>query len=293
MKGSEKLYSSKRIKRIMEESGLAFSKAKGQNFLIDGNVVRRIVEKSNVNQKDTVIEIGPGIGTLTQELLAHAGKVIAIELDRGFIPILDKNFGNDEKFNLMEGDALKIDLKELLSKESVPIKIVANLPYYITSPILVKLLTENLPIVSITVMVQKEVAERICAKKGTSNYGPLALLTKLYGSEAKILFKVPRTAFMPAPKVDSSVVSINMLDNKHAISWDLDMEEKSKINKIIRLAFQKRRKMVIKCFQKELGKKRNELLDIFEKVEVDPKARAEELSLDNFVNIIKLSGYLK
>ncbi len=289
---SDKLYSPKAIKRIMAEGGLAFSKSKGQNFLIDGNLVSKIGRASGICKDDHVIEIGPGIGTLTQELLKHSGKLTAIELDRGFLPILSKNFGDDPKFNLVEGDALKIDLRDLLSGKEDNVKVVANLPYYITSPILIKLLTDDLPLKSITVMVQKEVGERICAKKNSPDYGALSLLVSLYSSDKRIIFDIPRTAFLPAPKVDSCLIHIEMMGKSESITGQLDREAKKRVNNIIRLAFQKRRKMVIKCFQDNLGKSRAELIKIFQEAGVDDKARPENLDLDDYVNILRLSGYL-
>ncbi len=289
---SDKLYSPKVIKRIMAEGGLAFSKSKGQNFLIDGNIVKKIVKASGIGQDDHVIEIGPGIGTLTQELLQHAGKLTVIELDRGFLPILDRNFGDDPKFNLIEGDALKIDLQGLLSEEKNPVKMVANLPYYITSPILIKLLTDDLPLRSITVMVQKEVGERICAGKNSPDYGALSLLVSLYASDKKLVFDIPGTSFLPAPKVDSCLIHIERGQNQEGPAGKLDREGKKKVNNIIRLAFQKRRKMVIKCFQDNLGRNREDLLKIFKEAGVDAKSRPENLELDDYVNILQLSGYL-
>ena len=162
----ERLYSPKRIKEIMDAAGINFNKNLGQNFLIDGNIVRRIVKAADVTKNDVVLEIGPGIGTLTEELLMNAKKVISVEIDNRLIPILEENFKDHDNFVLIHGDAMKVDFSQIISEHSQnsDIKVIANLPYYITTPIMERLLTEGLPIKSCTFMVQKEVAERITAK---------------------------------------------------------------------------------------------------------------------------------
>ena len=194
-------------KFIMDKYGIQANKSLGQNFLIDENIVNDIVDKSNINISDLVIEIGPGLGTLTSKLLEKAGKVIAIELDKKVLNILNERFVLYKNFELINNDILKVDLNDLINKnlneQITTCKIVANLPYYITTPIIMKLLQENLKIDSITVMVQKEVAERLTAIPGEKDAGSITYSIYYY-TEPKIVLNVPRNCFLPVPDVNSS-----------------------------------------------------------------------------------------
>ena len=199
-------------KYILKKYGITANKSLGQNFLINEDAVEKIVEGASISKEDLVIEIGPGLGTLTKELLDKAGKVIAIELDKRMLEILTDRFNLYDNFELINEDVLKVDLKELIDKnleveQLKSAKIVANLPYYITTPIVMKLLEENLPIESITIMIQKEVADRITSEPGSKDYGVLTINTN-YQADVEKLFNVPNTSFIPAPNVTSAVIKI-------------------------------------------------------------------------------------
>lgn len=286
-----RLYQPKIIKEVMDQAGLHFTKSLGQNFLIDGNIVRQIAHAARLREEDRVLEIGPGIGTLTEELLLHAGKVLSVEIDRTFIDVLQDRFGDRDNFLLMEGDALKLDLAPVLAQAAPgrSWKLVANLPYYITAPLLERFLRTDLPIESLTVMVQKEVADRIMARPSTPDYGSLTLFVALYADPIRA-FEVPRTAFMPAPKVDSTVL---VLKRRPAREGELSSEDRDRVNGIIRLAFQQRRKMVIKAIQRGTGMDRRQVEEAFEARGLSTKARAENLQLEDFRHILQSLGYIK
>lgn len=275
----ERLYSPKRIKEIMDAAGINFNKNLGQNFLIDGNIVRRIVKAADVTKNDVVLEIGPGIGTLTEELLMNAKKVISVEIDNRLIPILEENFKGHDNFVLIHGDAMKVDFSEIISEHSQnsDIKVIANLPYYITTPIMERLLTEGLPIKSCTFMVQKEVAERITAKPSSKEYGSLTLFISCF-ADAEIVIKAPKEVFMPQPKVDSIVIYLKRKEAPEGV-------DVHRLTEMIHLAFQQRRKNVINAFQRATGKSKDDLRKIFDVLNISHTARAENLSLDDFIAI--------
>ncbi len=275
----ERLYSPKRIKKIMDASRIGFNKNLGQNFLIDGNIVRRIVKAADVSKDDVVLEIGPGIGTLTEELLINAKKVISIEIDNRLIPILEENFKDYDNFVLIHDDAMKADFSAIISEyaNNDKIKVIANLPYYITTPIMERLLTENLPIKSCTFMVQKEVAERIIAKPSSKEYGSLTLFVSCF-ADAEIVIKAPKEVFMPQPKVDSIVIHLKQKETPEGI-------DVHRLTEMIHLAFQQRRKNVINAFQRATGESKDDLRKIFDLLNISHTARAENLSLDDFIAI--------
>lgn len=285
-----RLYQPKIIRQVMEGAGLTFNKSLGQNFLIDGNIVRQIAQAAGLTAEDSVLEIGPGIGTLTEELLLHAGQVLSVELDRRFIQVLRDRLGDRESFLLMEGDALKLNLGPVLEKLAPrrPWKLVANLPYYITAPLLERFLRTDLPLESLTVMVQKEVADRILAEPSTKDYGALTLFVALYAEPSRA-FDVPKTAFMPAPKVDSTVL---VLRRKAPGSDGLSEEDRDRINNIVRQAFQQRRKMVIKAFQRATRADRPAVEAAFKEAGISLQARAENLGLEDFKHILQALGYI-
>ena len=280
------LYQPSYLTSLMKEYDLSFTKSLGQNFLVDGNVLRRIVRAAGPGPKDTVLEIGPGVGTLTQELLAQAGEVISIEIDQRFLPVLEKEFGGNPKFSLIGGDALKMDLGAVAKEKAKGERtlLIANLPYYITTPLLEQFLTKPLPIDSFTVMVQKEVAERITAEPSTKEYGALTLFVALYG-QAKWCFDVSKNSFFPRPKVDSAVVQIQQKKG-------LDYERADRINQVIRLAFQQRRKYVMKALERATGKDRLQLLDAFQKLGLSPQARPADLALEHYGKILEEVGFI-
>lgn len=281
MKGKP-LYQPSNVQQLMKKYDLSFTKSLGQNFLVDGNVLRRMVGAAGPGPNDTVLEIGPGVGTLTQELLAQAGEVISIEIDQRLIPVLEEEFGDQPHFHLIHGDALKMDLGKLVKEKAKGERtlLVANLPYYITSPLLEAFLTRPLPIDSFTIMMQKEVADRIMARPSTKEYGALTLFVALYGQSDRC-FEVSRNSFLPPPKVDSTVLQLKQ-------KKDLDLEKADRINQVIRLAFQQRRKYVIKAFERGTGKDRAKLLAAFQELGLSPQARPADLTLDQYAKMIEM-----
>ena len=228
---------------IMKQNNITANKNLGQNFLINEDVVDSIVENAEITKNDLVIEIGPGLGTLTSRLLEKAGKVICVELDRKMIAILEKRFKLYENLELINDDILKINLNQLISQNKINeikhVKIVANLPYYITTPIIMKLLEERLDIESITVMIQKEVAQRLAAKPGTSDVGSITY-TIWYYTEPKIVLEVPKESFIPAPEVTSSVIKLDILKQPR-----IEVKDEKQFFKIIKVAFMQKRKTLI------------------------------------------------
>ncbi len=278
-----RLYSAKYLKQIIEMHGFKFSKSLGQNFLIDGNIVKKIVKDSGISKEDYVLEVGPGVGTLTEELSLNAKKVIAVEIDKKLLPILDITLKQYDNIEIVCGDILEIDIKSLIDEkmEGGPIKVVANLPYYVTTPIIARFLEEDLNIDSLTIMVQKEVAQRMMAKEGSKVYGSLSVFVNFY-SEPEILLTVPKSVFMPSPKIDSAVIRLNM--KKHIPEVD-----KAQFFKVVKACFSKRRKTILNALSSygfQLSK--DEFKSALETINIDPKSRAEELSLEQFVSISKI-----
>jgi 16S rRNA (adenine1518-N6/adenine1519-N6)-dimethyltransferase len=280
---NNRLYSPKYVREIIDRYGFTFSKSLGQNFLIDGNIVRKIVQGAEVTRDDYVLEIGPGIGILTEELALNAKKVVSVELDRGLLDVLEETLAAYDNVEIIHGDILKIDLKKLIDEkfEGGPIKIVANLPYYVTTPILGKLLEESLNIDSITVMIQKEVADRMVAAHGSKAYGSLSVFVNFY-SRPEILLKVPKTVFMPQPKIDSSVIKLNIIKELP----DLDRE---KFFQVVKAAFSKRRKTILNSLSTYgFNLDKEDFRKALEEAEISPQARAEDLSLEDFIKISKI-----
>ncbi|WP_373899239.1 16S rRNA (adenine(1518)-N(6)/adenine(1519)-N(6))-dimethyltransferase RsmA [Haloimpatiens sp. FM7315] len=264
-------------KEIVEKYGFKFTKSLGQNFLIDDTVLLDIVEGAEVDKDDFVIEIGPGVGTLTKVLLSRAKKVCAIELDSKLIPILQEELKEHANFQLIHKDALKVDYKELIGEEK-SVKVVANLPYYVTTPIISKLITEGYNFKSLTIMIQKEVAERIAAKPCNKDYGALSLLVQYY-CNTKILRKVKKESFIPSPKVESMVIRLDKLEKPKAF-----VEDEKLFFKVIRDSFSMRRKTLNNGL-KNLGLNKEELLEAFDKSGIDPKRRGETLSIEEFASL--------
>ena len=277
---NKRLYSPSQIKETLDKYGFKFSKSLGQNFLIDGNIVRKIVREANITKDDYVLEIGPGMGTLTEELALSAKKVVAVELDRKLLPILDETLEGYDNVEIVYGDILKIDVKQLIEEKlnGGPVKIVANLPYYVTTPIIGKLLEDNLNLDSIIVMVQKEVAERMAAGPGSKSYGALSIFVNFY-SHPKIVVKVPNTVFMPQPKIDSAVIK---LDVKRELP-DIDRE---KFFKVVKAGFSKRRKTIINALSTygfDLDKE--VFREALEEAGIKFEERAENISIEDFVKL--------
>ena len=262
---------------ILNKYGLRANKKLGQNFLINESIIYDIVKKANVTKEDVVIEIGPGLGSLTKELINNAKKVIAIELDPNMIDILKSRFGIFDNFEVIYGDVLKIDLEELI-KGYDSVKVVANLPYYITTPIIMKLLEDKLKIKSITVMVQKEVGERICATHKDKEYGAITVSVQYY-SEPQIIIDVPKENFIPAPEVDSCVIRLDMRE-KPLVS----LKDEKLFFRLVKGAFTQRRKTINNSLTCS-GKSKEEIIAALNKLGIDSKLRAENLSIQQYADI--------
>ncbi|MBX4266094.1 16S rRNA (adenine(1518)-N(6)/adenine(1519)-N(6))-dimethyltransferase RsmA [Clostridium estertheticum] len=273
------------ISEVSKKYEFRFKKGLGQNFLIDDSVLDDVVDGAEVNEDDFVIEIGPGFGTLTRALLRRAKRVCAIELDDKLLPILEDELKEFDNFELIHNDALKIDFDELIGDEK-SVKLVANLPYYLTTPIIVKLLTGGYNFKSLTIMIQKEVAQRIDSEPNCKAYGAFSILVQYY-CDTKILRLVPPTAFLPEPKVESMVIRLDRL-----------REPKVKVNdealffSIVRKSFNMRRKILWNSV-KDIGIPKEELLKCFEKANIDPKRRGETLSLAEFALLSDEIGFIK
>lgn len=269
------------IKDILSRHGFTFSKSLGQNFLINPSVCPRMAELSGADEGVGVIEIGPGIGVLTNELCKLADKVVAIELDKRLLPVLEETLGEYDNLKVVNADVLETDLHKLIEDEFSGMEVVvcANLPYYITSPVLMKLLEDKLSISAITVMVQKEAAQRICAEVGSRQSGAVTVSVNYY-AKPEMLFLVSAGSFMPAPKVDSAVIRLNVLDEP-----PVKVNDEKKFFSVIKAAFSQRRKVISNSLSSGLSLDKSKTADVLEKSGVPLNARAEKLSLQNFADI--------
>ena len=268
-------------RNILDKYGVRFNKGLGQNFLIDNSIVADIVKGSEITRDDFVIEIGPGVGTLTKQLLEAAGSVTAIELDDALLPILREELKGFDNLTLIHGDAVKIDFKEIIGVRKV--KFVANLPYYVTTPIIARLLNDQIPLETLTIMIQKEVAERINAQPGNKDYGAITLLVQYY-CDTEILRSVPPSAFIPRPQVDSTVIRLLKLDEPRA-----KVEDETLFFRIIRQSFNMRRKTLFNGLR-ALGYSKELIEEVFELVGIDMKARGETLSVKKFADLSNAIG---
>ncbi len=265
---------------ILKKYNISASKSLGQNFLIDDNIIENIVEAANITKDDLVIEIGPGLGTLTARLLEKAKKVIAIELDNRMINILNDRFSLYENFELINEDVLKVDLKKLISKnKSQNVKVVANLPYYITTPIIMKLLEDKLEIQSITVMVQKEVAKRLTAKPGDKLSGAITYSVNYYCEPEEVVI-VPNSSFIPEPEVESEVIKLNLRKEP-----PIQIKSEEIFFKLIKVSFMQRRKTLINGITNSGLMSKEECKEILDKLGLDERVRGENLNLDQFAQI--------
>ena len=274
----------KETKFIMNKYHISANKNLGQNFLIDDETVLEIVNTANISKDDLVIEIGPGLGTLTKELLERAGQVTCIELDKRMIEILQDRFSMYNNFELINNDVLKVNLKEIIKKANMAnTKIVANLPYYITTPIIMKLLEERLDIETITVMIQKEVADRLVTKPGTGDTGAITYAIHYY-SEPKRVLEVPNTAFIPEPKVNSSVIQLKILKEPK-----VKVEDEEKLFDLIKTAFMQKRKTLVNGLanSNKYGTK-EQIEQALTNLNIDLKIRPEKLALEQFPSLVKI-----
>ena len=268
------------IKDVLSRHGFSFSKALGQNFLTNPSVCPRMAELSGAGRGVGVLEIGPGIGVLTNELLKLADKVVAVELDKRLIPVLEETLSEYDNFKLINADVLELDLHRVIEEEfdGMEVAVCANLPYYITSPVIMKLLEDRLPIKAITVMVQKEAAQRLTAKDGTRDSSAITVAVRYY-AEPEMLFYVSRGSFMPSPNVDSAVIRLNLREPLYK------PKDEKLFFRVVKAAFAQRRKTVLNSISSSLALDKSVLSDILKEAGIDPAARAERLTVEDFGKI--------
>ena len=275
--------SAKNTAEIIKKYGFTFQKRFGQNFLTDEHVLDKIIDASLVGKKDGVIEIGPGIGTMTGRLCERAAKVVAIEIDKELIPILNDTLSGYDNVKIINADVMKTDLAGLIEEEfaQMNVKVVANLPYYITTPIVMELLEQRLPIDSVTIMVQKEVADRMRAVPGTKDYGALSLAVQYY-SDTYIAANVPPNCFMPRPKVGSSVIRLDIFKNP-----GVETKDEKLMFELIRAAFNQRRKTLVNAVANYSGLSfsKEEIADVLESLGLSVTIRGEALDLRCFAKL--------
>lgn len=269
------------IRDVLSRHGFSFSKGLGQNFLINPTVCPRMAEMGNAQPGWGMIEIGAGVGVLTAELAQRADKVVCIEIDSRLLPILDETLAEYDNIKIVNQDVLKVDLHKLIAEEfpNMPVAVCANLPYYITSPIIMNLLESRLPISSLTVMVQKEAAQRICAMPGSREVGAVSIAIRYY-CEPKVLFQVSRGSFMPAPDVDSTVIR---LDIRKQPAVDVKREED--FFRVVKAAFSQRRKTLSNTLSSGLSMNKTQIAELLERAGVVSNLRAEQLSMQQFADI--------
>lgn len=269
------------IRDVLSRHGFSFSKGLGQNFLINPTVCPRMAEMGNAQPGWGMIEIGAGVGVLTAELAQRADKVVCIEIDSRLLPILDETLAEYNNIKIVNQDVLKVDLHKLIAEEfpNMPVAVCANLPYYITSPIIMNLLESRLPISSLTVMVQKEAAQRICAMPGSREVGAVSIAVRYY-CEPKVLFQVSRGSFMPAPDVDSTVIR---LDIRKQPAVDVKREED--FFRVVKAAFSQRRKTLSNTLSSGLSMNKTQIAELLERAGIASNLRAEQLSMQQFADI--------
>ncbi len=271
---------------ILQKYGFNFQKKYGQNFLIDANILEKIMDSAHITEEDIVVEIGPGIGTMTQYLARSARHVVAVEIDKALIPILEDTLSEYSNVTIMNEDILKVDMKELADRynEGKPIKVVANLPYYITTPIIMGLFESKVPLYSITIMVQKEVADRMQVGPGTKDYGALSLAVQYY-AKAQIITSVPATCFMPRPNVDSSVIRLTKYETP-----PVEVTSEKLLFQLIRASFNQRRKTLVNGIINAsfLSITKEQVLDGLEQMELPSTIRGETFTLEQFAKLSNL-----
>jgi len=274
-----------RTRAILEKYGFSFKKSLGQNFLIDPNILTRIVDHANISEDTGTIEIGPGIGALTEHLARRSKKVVAFEIDQRLLPILNETLSPYSNVEIIHSDVLKADVKTVIEEKFTDVKdimVVANLPYYVTTPIIMKLLEEKLPIRGIVVMLQKEVADRISAKPGTKDYGSLSIAVQYY-TTAEIVMTVPKTVFVPQPNVDSAIIRLTVRDQPA-----VEMKDEDFFFQVIKASFAQRRKTILNNLtnQLPLGKEKKEaIVAALNAAHIEPGRRGETLTIEEFARL--------
>lgn len=264
------------IKSVLSRHGFTFSKALGQNFIINPGVCPRIAEEGGAGEGVGVLEVGAGIGVLTAELAKRASKVVCVELDTRLLPVLDETLGEFDNVKIINGDILKVDLHRILEDEfgNMPVVVCANLPYYITSPVIMRLLESRLKIDSVTVMVQKEAAVRLCADVGSRDSGAVTVAVNYY-AEAQKLFDVSRGSFMPSPNVDSAVIRLDILKNP-----PIEVSDEKFFFSMVKAAFSQRRKTASNGISAGMGISKPTVIEAIEAADLSPTVRAEALTME-------------
>lgn len=264
------------IKSVLSRHGFTFSKALGQNFIINPGVCPRIAEEGGAKEGVGVLEVGAGIGVLTAELAKRASKVVCVELDTRLLPVLDETLGEFDNVKIINGDILKVDLHRILEDEfgNMPVVVCANLPYYITSPVIMRLLESRLRIDSVTVMVQKEAAVRLCADVGSRDSGAVTVAVNYY-AEAQKLFDVSRGSFMPSPNVDSAVIRLDILKNP-----PIEVSDEKFFFSMVKAAFSQRRKTASNGISAGMGISKPTVIEAIEAADLSPTVRAEALTME-------------
>ena len=279
----EKLSNPQRTIEVIKKYEFCFQKKFGQNFLIDGHVLDKIIAGAGVTKDDMVLEIGPGIGTMTQYLAEAAGKVVAVEIDRNLLPILQETLADYDNVKVIHADVLSLDLEKLVQEENGgrPIKVVANLPYYITTPIIMALFEQHVPLANVTVMVQKEVAARMKSGPGSKDYGALSLAVQYY-AEPYIVANVPCNCFMPRPNVDSAVIRLTRYEEP-----PVQVKDEKMLFKIIRASFNQRRKTLQNGLNNssELNFTKDQIVAAIAAAGFSPSVRGEALTLEQFARL--------
>ncbi|MBR5614103.1 MAG: 16S rRNA (adenine(1518)-N(6)/adenine(1519)-N(6))-dimethyltransferase RsmA [Clostridia bacterium] len=281
-----KLTNPSELKTVIERHGFSFTKSLGQNFLIDENILNKIIEGSGVGKSWGALEIGPGAGTLTRELAKNCGRVVAVEIDKKLMPLLSDTLGEFDNVEVINEDVMKLDLKQLVAEKfgNMPVAVVANLPYYITTPIIMGFLENEIPVSSLTVMIQKEVAERMVASPGGKDYGALSAAVQFY-TRPKLVCRAEPHCFMPQPKVASVVIRLEVLDKPGA-----HVKNREFMFSVIKSAFGQRRKTLVNALSKSpyinIGK--DLIIEVLDVLGIDQNIRGEKLGLEEFAKISDL-----
>lgn len=272
------------VRAVLARHGFHFSHSLGQNFIVDPGVCPKMADLCGASEVSGVLEIGPGFGVLTRELSARAAKVVAVELDRSLEPVLRETLADCSNVHVVWGDVMKLNLRELIRTEfaGMNVAVCANLPYYITSPVVMRVLEEKLPVSALTVMVQKEAAERLCARPGTRACGAVSISIQYY-SEPKILFQVPRSSFYPQPKVDSAAIRLAVRKMP-----PVSVRDERLFFSLVRAAFGQRRKTAVNAVSAGLALPKENVAALFAAVGIPPAARAEQLSMPRFAELADL-----